>query len=230
MTDRPKIALIGRYSSSASALRYRGIVAAHTLFESIWRAGGEPILLFPTSGFESDDWRSRLAGVAGVLFPGGGDLAPATYGELVESEHLYEIDQIQDEQDLSLARYVLANQVPFLAICRGMHVINVASGGTLYQHIEPMHRHHLHEVTFEREWRRFGLEVAQITASCYHHQAIKDLGAKLTIVARASDGIAEALILESSPQGVCVQWHPEDTAEHDLHQQAIFDSFVNRCR
>jgi putative glutamine amidotransferase len=230
MTHRPRIALIGRYSNSASALRYRGIVGPRTLFESIWRAGAEPILLFPASGFASDDWHSRLAGIDGVLFPGGGDLDPATYGELAESEHVYDVDQLQDEQDLSLARHVLTHGAPFLAICRGMHLINVAAGGTLHQHIEPMHRHHLHEVTFEREWSRFGVGGARITCSCYHHQAIKDLGAHLTIVARSSDGIAEALLLENSKQGVCVQWHPEDTAESDPNQQGIFDSFVERCR
>ncbi|OIQ76387.1 putative glutamine amidotransferasec [mine drainage metagenome] len=230
MTHRPKIALIGRFTDSASALRYRGIVGARTLLESIWRAGGEPVLLLPATGFGADQWASRLDGLDGVLFPGGGDLDPATYGEIEESEHVYDVDQVQDEQDLSLARHVLTHGIPFLAICRGMHLINVAAGGTLHQHFEPMHRHHVHEVTFEREWSRFGVSGPQLTCSCYHHQAIKDLGEHLEIVARSDDGIAEALILTDSDQGVCVQWHPEDTAEADPSQQGIFDAFVDRCR
>lgn len=230
MTHRPRIALIGRYTNSASALRYRGIVGPRTLLEGIWRAGGEPVLLFPASGFGADRWSDRLTGIDGVLFPGGGDLDPATYGEVAESEHVYDVDQVQDEQDLSLARHVLAQGIPFLAICRGMHVINVAAGGTLHQHIEPMHRHHVHEVRFERDWDRFGVAAEPITCSCYHHQAIKELGENLEIVARASDGVAEALVQTNSDQGVCVQWHPEDTAESDSQQQAVFDSFVDRCR
>jgi putative glutamine amidotransferase len=230
MTHRPRIALIGRYSNSASALRFQGIVGARTLFESIWRSGGEPILLYPASGFGSDDWSSRLAGIDGVLFPGGGDLDPGTYGEVASSEHVYDVDQLQDEQDLSLARYVLTFGVPFLAICRGMHLINVAAGGTLHQHIEPMHRRHVHEVTFEREWSRFGVSGESLKCSCHHHQAIKDVGAHLAVVARSSDGIVEALLLDNSAQGVCVQWHPEDTAESDPDQQGVFDSFVERCR
>ncbi len=230
MTHRPRIALIGRYTDTASALRYRGIVGARTLLESIWRAGGEPILLLPAHGFGSDDWGSRLADIDGVLFPGGGDLDPATYGEVAESEHVYDVDPLQDGQDLSLARYVLTYGIPYLAICRGMHVINVAAGGTLQQHIEPMHRHLIHEVTFEREWARFGVGVERLTCSCYHHQAIKDLGEHLAIVARTNDGIAEALIPTDSAQGVCVQWHPEDTAETDPNQQGIFDAFIERCR
>jgi len=230
MTQRPRIALIGRYTNSASALRYRGIVGPRTLLEAIWRAGGEPVVLLPASGFGADHWQSRLAGIDGILFPGGGDLDPAAYGESAESEHVYDVDQVQDEQDLSLARYVLNFGVPFLAICRGMHVINVASGGTLHQHIDPMHRHYVHEVMFERDWERFGVGGAQITASCYHHQAIKDLGANLEIVARAGDGIIEALTLVDSEQGVCIQWHPEDTAETDPNQQGIFDALIERCR
>lgn len=230
MTHRPKIALIGRFTDSASALRYRGIVGARTLLEAIWRAGGEPVLLLPTTGFGADQWALRLEGIDGVLFPGGGDLDPAAYGQIEESEHVYDVDQIQDEQDLSLARHVLTHGIPFLAICRGMHLINVAAGGTLNQHIEPMHRHLTHEVSFDREWDRFGVGLERVTCSCYHHQAIDEVGEHLEIVARSSDGIAEAMILTDSEQGVCVQWHPEDTAETDPNQQGIFDAFVQRCR
>lgn len=230
MTHRPHIALIGRLSANASVLRHSAVVGARLLLESIWRAGGEPVLLLPAHGFGSEDWHSRLAGIDGVLFPGGGDLDPATYGETPQSEHVYGIDQLQDSQDLSLARYVLDHGLPFLAVCRGMHVINIAMGGTLHQHIEPMHRNHIHEVVFARDWARFGLATDRLTCSCYHHQAVKDLGSGLSIVATADDGVAEALLLEASEQGVCVQWHPEDTAESDPSQQAIFDSFVERCR
>ncbi|HUW78677.1 MAG TPA: type 1 glutamine amidotransferase [Candidatus Nanopelagicaceae bacterium] len=230
MTHRPRIALIGRYTNSASALRYRGIVSSRTLLEAIWRAGGEPIQLAPLSGAGCEDWAARLAGIDGVLFPGGGDLDPASYGETGTSEHVYDVDPVQDGQDLSLARFVLSNEVPFLAICRGMHVINVAAGGSLHQHIEPMHRHLVHEVTFVRSWSNFGVEQEKISCSCYHHQAVKDLGDGLSVVAFAEDGVSEAILLNDSDQGVCVQWHPEDTAEDDPNQQGIFDRFVQRCK
>lgn len=230
MLHRPRIAILGRFSTTASALRYRAVVGAQALLESIWRAGGEPVMLLPSQGFGAEDWEHRLAGFDGVLLPGGGDLDPSTYGEQAESEHIYDVNPIQDAQDLSLARYVLDHGLPFLAICRGTHVINVALGGTLHQHIEPMHRHLVHEVVFDRQWARFGLVAERLTCSCYHHQALKNLGAGLSIVVTSSDGVVEALVLENSRQGVCVQWHPEDTSDSDGNQQAIFDSFIERCR
>ena len=230
MTHRPRIALIGRFSTSASALRHRGVVGARALLESVWRAGGDPVLLYPAGDLGAGDWDQRLIGISGVLFPGGGDMDPSSYGQPLLSEHIYDVDRVQDQQDLSLARYVLDQATPFLAVCRGMHVMNVALGGTLQQHIEPTHRHYVHEVKFEHDLLRFGVIANQLICSCYHHQAIQKLGEGLEIVARANDGIAEALVVKNSDRGICVQWHPEDTAETDPNQQAIFDSFVDRCR
>ncbi len=230
MTYRPRIALIGRFSVSASALRYRGIVGAQALLAGIWRAGGDPVLLYPADVLDAEVWEERLHDFSGVLFPGGGDLDPTSYGQVAESEHVYDVDSLQDRQDLSLARHVLERDLSFLAVCRGMHVINVAAGGTLQQHIEPVHRHFVHEVKFERDWSKFGISGDLLTCSCYHHQAIDRLGQGLEVVARARDGIAEALVLKGSDRGVCVQWHPEDTADTDPNQQAIFDSFIARCR
>ena len=230
MTPRPRIAMIGRFSTSASALRYRGVVGARALLESVWRAGGDPVLLYPADDLAADDWDKRLTGVNGVLLPGGGDMDPNSYGQVPMSEHIYDVDSVQDRQDISLAHYVLEQAIPFLAVCRGMHVINVASGGTLQQHIEPTHRHYVHEIKFEHDLLRFGVIANRMICSCYHHQAIQKLGEGLEIVARANDGVAEALVLKNSDRGICVQWHPEDTAETDPQQQAIFDSLVDRCR
>ena len=135
---RPRVALLGRFTESASALRFRGVVSARMLLEGLWAAGLDPVTLLPTA--DSSDWHERLIGFDGVLFAGGGDISPAAYGELPDSEHLYDIDDVQDANDLALMKYVLAEGIPFLALCRGMHLLNVALGGTLNQHIEPPHR------------------------------------------------------------------------------------------
>jgi putative glutamine amidotransferase len=77
---RPVIAVPGRYTESASALRYRGVVAARKLLEAVWAAGGDPHVLLPAAGPDAVDWASRLRGVDGVLLPGGGDVNPKRYG------------------------------------------------------------------------------------------------------------------------------------------------------
>lgn len=225
---RPRIAVLSRFSGSASALRYEAVVSARKLLEAVWHAGGEPLQLLPATGYGADDWDNRLDHFDAVLFPGGGDLNPVTYGQEVEHDSVYDVDDVQDAQDLSLARYVIASGMPFLAICRGMHVVNVASGGSLHQHIEPMHRNHVHKVHFERDWAAFGLSHPDLQASCYHHQAIDEVGKGWKVVASSSDGWAEAMVHESA-NGVAVQWHPEDTADSDPAQGSIFKDFIRRA-
>ena len=225
---RPRIAVLSRFSRSASAVRYEALVAARRLLEAIWLAGGEPLQLLPAQGAGAEDWHRRLQHVDGVLLPGGGDLNPSTYGQAVEHESVYDVDDLQDSQDLSLANFVMSSGLPFLAICRGMHVVNVASGGSLYQHIEPMHRHHIHDVTFDRSWDTFGLSTPNVTASCFHHQAVDRIGAGWQAAAYSSDHRIEAMVHDSA-NGVAVQWHPEDTALTDPAQMAIFRSLISRA-
>ena len=83
---RPRIAVLSRFSRSASAVRYEALVAARRLLEAIWLAGGEPLQLLPAQGAGAEDWHRRLQHVDGVLLPGGGDLNPSTYGQAVEHE------------------------------------------------------------------------------------------------------------------------------------------------
>lgn len=225
---RPRIAVLSRFSGSASALRYEAVVSARKLLEAVWAAGGEPLQLLPAEGWGAEDWDNRLDHFDGVLLPGGGDLNPVTYGQEIAHESVYDVDDLQDSQDLSLARYVMASGMPFLAVCRGMHVVNIASGGSLHQHIEPMHRNHVHGVTFDRDWERFGLSAPEATASCYHHQAVDRVGDGWDVVARSSDGWVEAMVHESA-NGVAVQWHPEDTAAEDSAQMGIFRDLVARA-
>jgi len=219
---RPRVALLGRFTESASALRFRGVVSARMLLEGLWAAGLDPVTLLPNQN--SSDWHARLKGFDGVLFAGGGDINPAAYGELPDSEHLYDIDDVQDANDLALMKHVLAEGIPFLALCRGMHLLNVALGGTLNQHIEPPHRHLTHDVVFEKAWDEFGLELPVVTSSCYHHQSVAKLGSGVRAVAYSTDGCIEALTVDGA-NGVAVQWHPEDRWEIDSDQLAIFKKF-----
>ncbi|RFU39646.1 gamma-glutamyl-gamma-aminobutyrate hydrolase family protein [Actinomadura logoneensis] len=218
---RPLIALPCRFSESASALRYRAEVTARALAEAVWRGGGEPFMMHPA---DPGDVASRLARCDGVLLPGGGDLHPRHYGVADEHETLYDVDDEQDAFDIAVARHALDTGLPLLAVCRGLQVVNAVRGGTLRQHMEPDHRHVVHPVTAAPGSLLAKVTGgAELTASCYHHQAAETLGEGLVPVAHAADGTVEAVELDGARGWfLAVQWHPEDTAATDPVQQAIF--------
>jgi len=225
---RPRIALIGRFAEHTSATRYAAVVSARALLESLWLAGAEPITLLAAPGPDGLDWAERLAGIDGVLLAGGADIDPRLYGETDVHSEVYDVDALQDEADISLATYCLANAIPTLAVCRGLHIVNVARGGTLIQHMDDHHRHVVHDVVIERG--PSGIEPGPITASCYHHQCIDRLGDGLEVVGRAEDGTIEALAIESPGWAFAVQWHPEDTAREDSRQLSVLRALVAASR
>jgi putative glutamine amidotransferase len=224
---RPLIAIPARFSATTSALRYAAEVNARALVEAVWRAGGEPCSLHPAPY----DAAARLARFDGLLLPGGGDLDPARYGATDAHDTVYDVDAAQDACDLALARAAVEGGVPTLAICRGLQVVNTAFGGTLEQDMggpEREHRHLVHPVAVEPASRlAAALGAEKATASCYHHQRVARPGAGLTPTAHAADGTIEALEL-AAPKGwfLAVQWHPEDTADSDPAQQALFERLV----
>ena len=223
---RPRIALIGRFAEHTSATRYAGVVSARALLESFWLAGADPVTLLAAS--DGMDWASRLDGFDGVLLCGGADIDPALYGETDVHPEVYDVDALQDEADLSLAAYCFGHGVPTLAVCRGLHVVNVLRGGSLVQHMDDHHRHVVHDVVIERG--PAGIEPGPITASCYHHQCIDRLGSGLEVVGRAEDGTVEAVTIESAGWAFGVQWHPEDTAREDPRQLSVFRALVDASR
>lgn len=226
-TVRPLIALPARFSASASAIRHKAEVAASALVEAVYRAGGEPFVMHPSTPYDA----SRLARCDGVLLPGGGDLHPRHYGAETEHEALYDVDDAQDAFDLALTAHALAEGIPTLAICRGLQVVNTVLGGTLNQHMPETHRHKVHPVTVKPGTLLAETVAAeQLTASCYHHQEIAALAPPLTPTAFAADGTIEAAEL-THPHGwfAAVQWHPEDTAATDPPHQALFNSLVRAC-
>ena len=232
---RPLIAVPARFALTTSVLRYGAAVNARALLTMVHDAGGEPLSLLPwPDGVALDDTEvaERLSFVDGVLLPGGGDLDPARYGQQVGSEHVYDVDPLQDSVDLAIARWALDTQVPLLAVCRGLHVVNVALGGSLEQHMAQPHREVVHKEVHHRvgladaPWPD-GVTVADdLTVSCYHHQRIDRLADGLAPLATASDGTVEAVTRPGTDGWFLgVQWHPEDMAD-DAQQQAIMRAFV----
>lgn len=224
MSVRPRIAIIGRFTNSASALRYAGVVSSRALLESLWDAGADPVTLLPAAG---SDWKQRLGGFQGVLLAGGGDINPTRYGQEPDSS-VYDVDDLQDDADFELTEYVLSQGIPTLAVCRGLHVVNVFRGGTLIQDMLVNHRHVVQEVKVD-DYESFGFVSEVVNTSCYHHQAIDKLGSGLKVLGRGPDGTIEAVGIESTGWARGVQWHPEDTAKSDANQQGLFARLVKEA-
>jgi putative glutamine amidotransferase len=232
--SRPLIAIPGRFSKSASALRYEALVVARRLSAGVIAAGGEPLVVHPVAPLGEvslEEVAERLSFADAILLPGGGDLDPASYGQSLASDHVYDVDVEQDAFDLAIAEWALNTGVPTLAICRGMQVVNVALGGTLEQHMETPHRNYVHEVSVQSGTQLNDIVGERIRSSCYHHQRLDELAPGLVATALASDGTVEGLERPGSPGWfVAVQWHPEDTVTDDPLQLSLLRALVQAAQ
>lgn len=214
-----------------------------TYSDAIVQAGGVPLLVPPLD--DSSVLRAAYERVDGVLLSGGGDIAPEHYGEAPHAA-LGAVDPLRDQAELMLTRWAIADGKPLLGICRGIQVVNVALGGTLYQDIGAQYAATLdHSVSYKQEdWTyaahelqlapdsrlATALGVTRLTTNSLHHQALKDLAPGLRPVAWAPDGVVEAVEL-TGPQFVLgVQGHPEALqAQADERWQGLFRAFVACC-
>jgi putative glutamine amidotransferase len=234
VVSRPLVALTARRLATD---RVRGWHAPGTgerasYMDRVRAAGGWPVLCDPTS-LSDDEAMAFVTRFDALLLTGGPDVEPARYGEEPHPS-VYGTDTTVDDFELALTRAAIATRTPLLAICRGLQVVNVALGGTLWQDIptDPGVDPHgrpgqtdgelVHTVAIEPgSLLATVMGVTTPKVSCHHHQAVRNLGAGLGISARADDGTIEALEL-SGHDLIAVQWHPEDTAPHDPAQQALF--------
>jgi putative glutamine amidotransferase len=234
---RPVIAISAYHLPAGRVSKWeRGAIAVPDSYvAAVQRAGGMPAILRPVdvSAEEALDIADAL------LLVGGGDLHPERYGEDPHPE-VYGLDLARDQAEIDLVQEALAREVPTLAICRGAQVMNVAFGGSLLQHLPevqglglhgaPKDRSTVHDVKLEPESRiaaTCGAERVSVSSS--HHQGIDRLGDGLTATGWSDDGLVEAIEHERG-WAVAVQWHPEETAEHDPTQQALFDALVAKAR
>ena len=206
--------------------------------EALRRGGGQEAILMPTE-LSPAEATELLAHFDGLLLIGGPDVDPTIYGQ-DQLGSVYGVVRVRDDFELALARAALALSLPMLAICRGHQVLNVALGGDLDQHMSdrfPGHGHpgvengaEMHEVIIEPGSVLAGIMgVERSVCSHHHHQVIDRLADGLQVVARAPDGLVEAVEVDGHPEVTSVQWHPEDTAPTDPAHQRIFDAFVTRA-
>jgi putative glutamine amidotransferase len=205
---------------------------------ALHRAGGQEAILAPRS-ISKPETGELLDRFDGLLLIGGGDVDPRHYGQEPVPE-CYGIDSDADVFEMNLVRSAIERAMPVLAICRGFQVLNVATGGTLDQHITgrqqlvghgiPGERSETHVVEVEPgTWtaKAMGTETADVSSS--HHQAVARLGEGLAVSGRAPDGIVEAMEHPDGSWVVAVQWHPERTSETDPAQQGLFDALVEHA-
>lgn len=209
------------------------IAMSQNYLNSVWEAGAIPVFLAYT---EDEDKLAEYAQVFdGFLFGGGDDMDPARYGEEKIFDSV-EIDADRDAFELSLYRHVKPTNKPILGICRGIQLLNVAEGGSLYQHIDG-HRQDAPGTTaaqktivFEGSMLHGLTQKSEILVNSFHHQNIKALAPTLTADAISEDGYIEAVHMEGHPFYLGVQWHPEIFRQQDPAMQRVFAAFVNACR
>jgi putative glutamine amidotransferase len=203
---------------------------------AIHSCGGAPILI-PVAQ-NRDSLGTVLDRSDGLLLSGGPDINPKFYREEPISG-LGEIDEALDRMELEATKMALDRGVPIFAVCRGIQVLNVALGGTLYQDIANQVRESInhtqradksintHSIKIERKTLLYDLfKTGKIWVNGKHHQAIKDLAPGLNISARASDGIIEAVEITENKFTLGVQWHPEGSWEVDPYSKRLFRAFV----
>ncbi len=207
---------------------------------AIEHAGGVPILIPLLHDFSLFD--TLLPRLDGLMLSGGIDIDPALYGEaphpLTEQP-----DNALDEIELKLASWALQEDIPTLGVCRGMQVLNVALGGTLYQDIQALypdslhhsHRHMSRDYLAHRVNVLPGSRVEQLLgpgsfmANSLHHQAVHKPGRDVVISGTADDGIPEMLEVQNRRFVVAAQFHPEEIYMKEAASAQLFAGFVQAC-
>jgi putative glutamine amidotransferase len=228
---QPLIGICGRVLSFSDEGRRDAFSSSPPYSRAVAKAGGLPVLLPPlaTAPQMVESFLDRLDG---LLLPGGGDVEPARYGQTPATDALYGMVGVHDEFDLALTHAAIERDLPMLAICRGMQILNVARGGTLIQDLDGGgHWMCEHRVTLDAGSRLADAVGTTELAHCYsvHHQGLDALGEGVKPVAYDTTGLIEAVELDGATWIVGVQWHPEDTTSVEPAQQKIFDALVSRA-
>lgn len=219
--------------SKRVVIPYRHARKVKRYADAVQAGGAEPVPIPVTEPVS-------LNGFAGLLLMGGTDVNPQLYGAAAEAK----TDEPDDERDaieFDLIHEALEKDLPILAICRGLQLLNVYHGGTLIQHLAAAERHDpdledksapVHEVDIEPESTLEKISGrTRWNVNSRHHQAADKVGRELRVSARdVEDQTIEGLERIDRRFVVAVQWHPEDQLIRDSEQLKLFERFVEACR
>ncbi|WP_277072080.1 membrane dipeptidase [Segatella oulorum] len=200
--------------------------------DQIVHAGGVPVVLPPVN--DAEVLINMLEGIDGLVLTGGADYNPLWYGEQPEKE-LHTINSTRDLPELLLTRLAFNRQIPILGICRGVQTMAIALGGNLVQDLKTPLKHSqdaprseaTHSVTITEGSTLYGLYGQETFVNSFHHQAVKDCGSHLHVVATAPDGVIEAVESTEQKALMGVQWHPEWMGGEGLK---LFEWLTQRSR
>lgn len=198
-----------------------------------------PIIIPPTMKYETLGIYVNLCD--GFILSGGVDINPIYFYQ-EPSKRLGTVNNKLDVFQIALTKHILRSRKPILAICRGIQLLNICLGGTIYQdmedipnktiqHMQKSERYRgIHKVDLEPGSKLYGLFGDSVFVNSYHHQAVAIPGVNLRITGRSADKVIEAMEINDYPYGVGVQWHPEMMFARTEEMRELFQSFVQACR
>jgi putative glutamine amidotransferase len=234
MNKKPIIGITGAYMKRNEHME--GVYVHHDYHKSVAANGGIPVIL---PFINPEMTLETLPLCDGIILSGGEDVDPQFYGQ---DPHIHLGPTLPDRDlvEIEIVKYAIKNNIPILAVCRGVQILNVALGGTLIQDIPSQMKEPIqHSQTVERRrdthWVNIStdsklyqiLDADRVRVNSLHHQALDKVSEDLRVVAMSSDGIVEAVeYIHSSTFTVGVQWHPESMASSNSRMNNLFIEFI----
>ena len=231
--------VIGITSSSVNYNGHESSMLPISYCDAITNAGGIPVILAVAKEKIAEQW---IDVCDGIILSGGEDMDPYTYHEEPHPKLKKTILE-RDQFEIGLVQAARKRKVPILAICRGVHVVNVALGGTILQDIEsivPNCIQHTQKASSKTPSHTVKIEgnsslstilgAQEVRVNSFHHQAVNTLALGLKVTAQAHDGIIEAIEAINMEEGwmLGVQWHPEEMG-NDFQMDRLFAEFIKAC-
>ena len=234
---KPIIGLTCSYEKNESTDR---IFIMHGYLETIRHFGGIPVIL-PAEG-SREELEFLVDQCDGILLTGGDDIDPAAFGEEVWNDTV-NLTPVRDERETWVCEFAEKRKLPMLGICRGIQMMNVYFGGSLYQDIpsqletevkhrmeEPYHRS-CHNCVLEKNSPMYELIGEEtIGVNSHHHQSVKAVAPGFEVMGRCEDGVIEAIYAPGERFLWGVQWHPERIWDIETSSAKVFEAFVGACK